>query len=124
MSEQQTLIPNLNEIMEEYAEIAEETTLELHTTEVEQEVPDEGTKMEAQAEERRKIKMKEEREKKHGEEVNMDEFISYRAYEVMEKKMLRKDFIGKRGFNQFISLFKEVIEKRGWSLLCEHKSIG
>ena len=80
--------------------------------------------MEAQAEERRKIKMKEEGEKKQGEEVNMDEFISDRAYEVMEKKMLRKDFIGERGFNQFILLFKEVIEKRGRSLLCEHKSIG
>ena len=43
----------------------------------------------------------------------MDEFVSDRAYEVMDKKMLRKDFIGERGFKQFISPFKEVIEKRG-----------
>ena len=54
----------------------------------------------------------------------MDEFISNRAYEVMDKKMLNKDFIGERGCKKLISLFKEVIEKRGWSLLCEHKSTG
>ena len=35
--------------------------------------------------------------------------------------MLQKDFIGERGFRKLISPFKEVIEKRGWSLLCEHK---
>ena len=38
--------------------------------------------------------------------------------------MLHKDFIGERGFNQLISPFREVIEKKGWSLLCEHKSDG
>ena len=54
----------------------------------------------------------------------MDEFISDRAYKVMDKKMLRKDFIGERGFQRFISPFKEVIEKKGWSLLCKHKSVG
>ena len=54
----------------------------------------------------------------------MGEFISNRGYEVMDKEMLRKNFIGERGFKQFISPFKEVIEKRGWSLLCEHKSVG
>ena len=54
----------------------------------------------------------------------MDEFVSDGAYEVMEEKMLKKDFIGERGFMQFISPFKEVIKKRVWSLLCEHKSFG
>ena len=54
----------------------------------------------------------------------MDEFVSNRAYEVIDKKMLNKDFIGERGCKKLISLFKEVIEKRGWSLLCEHKSTG
>ena len=34
---------------------------------------------------------------------------------------MHKDFIGERGFNKLISPFREVIEKRGWSLLCEHK---
>ena len=35
-----------------------------------------------------------------------------------------KDFIGERGFNRLISPFKEVIENRGSSLLCEHKPTG
>ena len=38
--------------------------------------------------------------------------------------MLHKDFIGERGFNQLISPFREVIEKKSWILLCEHKSTG
>ena len=66
--------------------------------------------------------MNEEGEKEQGKEVKMDKFISYRACEVMDKKILRKDSIGERGFKQFISPFKEVIEKREWSQLCEHKS--
>ena len=35
--------------------------------------------------------------------------------------MMQKDFIGKRGFNKLVSPFREVIEKRGWNLLCENK---
>ena len=38
--------------------------------------------------------------------------------------MLHKDFIGERGFNKLISPFRELIEKKGWSLLCEHKPAG
>ena len=38
--------------------------------------------------------------------------------------MLHKYFIGKRGFNQLISPFREMIEKKGWCLLCEHKLAG
>ena len=54
----------------------------------------------------------------------MDDFISERSYEVIDKKMLRKDFIGEREFEQIISPFKEVIKKRGWILLCKHKAAG
>ena len=53
----------------------------------------------------------------------MDEFVSYRAYEVMEKKMLKKDFIRERGYKKLISPFRKVIEKRSWNILCEHKSV-
>ena len=38
--------------------------------------------------------------------------------------MMKKDFIGERGFKHLIPPFREVIEKRGWSLLCEHHSTG
>ena len=50
----------------------------------------------------------------------MDELVSNRVYEVMQKKMMKNDFISERGFKQLIPPFKEVIEKRGCSLLCEH----
>ena len=43
----------------------------------------------------------------------MDELVPNIAYEIMERKMMKKYFIGKRGFKQLISPFKEVIEKRG-----------
>ena len=38
--------------------------------------------------------------------------------------MMKKDFIGEIGFKHLIPPFKEVIEKRGWSLLCEHHLVG
>ena len=37
---------------------------------------------------------------------------------------MKKDLIGERGFRQLIPPFKEVIEKRGCSLLCEYHSDG
>ena len=43
----------------------------------------------------------------------MDGFVLDKAYEIMEKKIFKKDFIGERGFKKFISPFKEIIEKRG-----------
>ena len=42
----------------------------------------------------------------------------------MVKKILHKGFIGERGFKRFIPPFKEVIEKRGWKIICEHKPPG
>ena len=42
----------------------------------------------------------------------------------MEQTLLKKDSIGERGSNKLISPCREVIEKRGWSLLCEHKPAG
>ena len=38
----------------------------------------------------------------------------------MEKKILNKRFIGERGFKKFIPPFKELVEKRGWNVICEH----
>ena len=43
----------------------------------------------------------------------MEEFVSDITYKLMENKILKKDFIGERGFKKFIYLFKEIIEKRG-----------
>ena len=53
----------------------------------------------------------------------MDEFVSDKAYEIMEKKIL-KDFIGEKGLKKFISPFKQIIEKRGWKFVCQHLASG
>ena len=51
-------------------------------------------------------------------------FLFNEAFELMEKKILHKGFICERGFKKFISPFKELIEKRGWKIICEHKPPG
>ena len=38
--------------------------------------------------------------------------------------MEHRDFIGERGFSRLISLFQEIIEKRGCHLFCEHEALG
>ena len=62
--------------------------------------------------------MERETEQEKRDEAN--EFVSNGEFVIMENTMLKKDFIGERGFKQLISPFKEVIEQKGWSLLCEH----
>ena len=37
---------------------------------------------------------------------------------------MKKDFVGERGFVKLISPFREVIEKKGWSLLCDSQPVG
>ena len=46
-----------------------------------------------------------EEEKKQSSDEEVDEFISNKAYEIMEKKILKKDFIGDRGFKKFLLPF-------------------
>ena len=50
--------------------------------------------------------------------------MSDRALAVMEQTLMQKDFIGERGYNNLISPFREVMEKRRWNLLYEHKLVG
>ena len=38
--------------------------------------------------------------------------------------MKNKGFIVERGFNKLISPFFEMLEKRGWQSLGEHKALG
>ena len=53
----------------------------------------------------------------------MDEFILDKAYEIMEKKIL-KEFIRERGFKKSIPHFQKIIEKRGWEFICQHLPYG
>ena len=43
---------------------------------------------------------------------------------VMKDTLQQNNFIGERGFNKLISPFREVIEKGGRNLFCEHKPAG
>ena len=122
MFEPQILIPNLNEIMEEYAENEEEATLECQAIVVQEERPEERVETEQLPVEKRKRKRNTKEEKIEQEEEDSDnELVSNGAYVVMKETLMQKDFVGERGFVKLISPFREVIEKRGWSLLCEHK---
>ena len=42
----------------------------------------------------------------------------------MEKCFKDKGFVVERGFNKLISHFIEMLEKRGWQILGEHKALG
>ena len=42
----------------------------------------------------------------------------------MEKGLKDRGFIVERGFNELISPFIEMLERRGWKILGEHKSLG
>ena len=62
------------------------------------------------------------RAKSSGEKVS--DWVSDMAYVGWRDKLQNIDFIGKRGFNKWISLFKEIIESKGWHLFYEHKALG
>ena len=42
----------------------------------------------------------------------------------MEKILKNKGFIVEKGFKKLISPFSEMLEKRGWQTLGEHKALG
>ena len=50
--------------------------------------------------------------------------ISDKASALMEKSLKDKGFIVERGFKKLISPFSEMLEKRGWQSLGEHKTPG
>ena len=70
MSEPQILIPNLNEIMQEYAENEEEATLELQAVAVQEERPKERAKTYQPPAEERKIKRKRQSKKRKIQKMN------------------------------------------------------
>ena len=80
----------MNEIMAEFADFAKETTLELVTRVNEEESRDKNVEAEVQVKEGRKRKTgnKEEKEQSSGDGV--EDFVFDEAYEVMEKKILKK----------------------------------
>ena len=46
------------------------------------------------------------------------------AYVTWKDQLQYRDFIGERGFSKWISPFQEIVESKGWNLICEHKTPG
>ena len=111
MAEPLTLIPNLNEIMEEHAQPEGEVHLE-PTGEVHLETTEENRPSE-QSEVRQVTRQQKRKGKERQQEEEEVDFVSEEAYSLWKKHYAEKGFIGKRGFNQLISPFKELIEQRG-----------
>ena len=51
-------------------------------------------------------------------------FISEKVAALMEGSLKDKGFISERGFKKVISPFTEMLEKRGWQSLGEHREPG
>ena len=138
MAEPSTLIPNLNEIMEEHAqpkgevhleptgEVHLEPTGEVHlepTGEVHLETTEENRPSE-QPEVQPVVRQQKRKGKERRQEEEEEEFVSEEAHSLWKKHYTGKGFIGERGFSQLISPFKELIEQRGWGKFCKHHKTG
>ena len=121
MSEPTNLVPNLNEIMEEYAKWENET---VQATQVVVEQGEERDKVnrvfEPIEEESRKMKMRTEETETEQRVEKVRNFISDKAA-LMEKSLKDRGFIAERGFKNLISHFVEMLEKREWQALGKHK---
>ena len=123
MSEPSNLVPNLNEMMEEYTEKEEEA---IQVTQ--EETGQEEERVEARAEpkqpmeETKKRKRVAEKARTECNDEKASDWVSKLAYFSWRDKLQHRDFIGEKGFSKWISPFQEVIESKGWHLFCEHKA--
>ena len=99
MAEPSTLIPNLNEIMEEHAHPEGEVHLE----------PTGENRPLKQPEVQPVARQQKRKGKERRQEEEEDEFVLEEAYSIWKKHYAGKGFIGERGFSQLISPFKELI---------------
>ena len=114
MAEPSTLIPNLNEIMEEYAQTEEE----VHLEPIMENRPSEQPEVQPVTKQQRRKGKERQQEEEEGE------FVSKEAFSIWKNHYAGKGFVGERGFNQLISPFKELIEQRGWDKFCKHQKSG
>ena len=113
-----TLIPNLHEVMEEYTELENQTVqgFKAKTRQVE-ERDDDNEENHQTVDEPRKRKM-------GADEARARNLISKKVAALMEESLKNRGFIAERGFNNIISPFSEVLERREWQLMAEHKESG
>ena len=125
MSDSTTLIPILNELMEEYTELENETEQSSYEEAVQvEDREDENEKQEQKGEESRKRKRGADEARTEQMKERAKNFISEKEAALMEGSLKDRGFITKRGFKKVISHFSEMLEKRGWQLLGEHREPG
>ena len=106
MAKNQNLVPNLSEMMNEYAHGEEEVHLEPQPGTVITEEPEAQPEAGELAEERRKTKRQ--RLVRHNEEAESEgdkDFLATEAHALWKKLFADKSFISERGFGKLISHF-------------------
>ena len=122
MSWPTNLVPNLNEIIEEYVEWENETVQATQAVTEQDEERDEVNRMfEPIGDESRKRKRRTEETETEQRAEKARNFISDEVVALMEKSLKDRGFIDERGFKKPISLFIEMLEKRERQTLGEHK---
>ena len=105
------LIPNLNKIMEEFAEAVEEKNFELVTMVNEGEIRERIVGAEIEVEEGRKKKRDEEEDKEQSSREEIEDFLSDKAYEMIVKKILKENFFEKGGSRNSSQLSKRSLRR-------------
>ena len=114
MVEPQNLVPNLSEMMEEYAAGEAKVHLEPQTETTSVAEPEMQGEEQNQAPKRNKQKRTDlSRAEQNRESKDDKAFISNEAYSIWMENLSDKGFIGERGFGKFVSPFAEIIEKKG-----------
>ena len=104
--------------MEEYTELENQTKqgFEATTRQVEE--------MEVDNEENHQTVGEPRKRKRGADEARARNLISEKAAALTEGILKNRGFIYERGFKNIISPFVEVMERREWQLLAEHKESG
>ena len=124
MFDSTTLIPVLNELMEEYDELGNEIEQGSQEAAVQvEDREDENEKQQQKGEESRKRKRGADARVEHMKERSRN-LISEKAVALMEGSLKDRGFIIERGFKKVITPFAEMLEKRGWQSLGEHREPG
>ena len=125
MSEPTNLVPNLNEIMEEYVEWENEIIQATQAVRKKDEEKDKVNRMfELIEEESIKRKRRTEQTETEYRAEKARNFISDKAVVLMEKSLKKRGFIVEGGFKKLVSPFVEMLEKRELQALGEHKEPG
>ena len=124
MSKQKMLVRSLDEIMAIIRAEIEEIVVEIVEKVSNKELQRKSCEEEEDVGKERKRKRGEEELEEQSSGSEDEDFLSKEAFELMQKTLLNKGFIGERGLKEIIPPFKEIIEKIGWITIYKHLPYG